>query len=151
VRDDPVKVGALEDMVSDQYGSITYAWVAKFSFLGADHANPPCPDLFSKIHPKNIFGSYGTMQDASCFKQIGDQPHDYAFFLALPLDAFNEGWWERNPDCLYRRQVKRRPRSGLPPVGVSTREYGRWIRDAHPLLEQHLNLDEIESLVSSRR
>ena len=145
-----MRVGTIQSLESELYGAITYVWVAKYSLLGRAPDQLPCMDLFSRCHPKHVFGSYLITTDASCFQMIGDEPQEHSFFVALPLDDANDGWWDLHPDCAYRQQVKRRPRRGLPPVGVRMKTYARWVEEAVPCLVEFVNPTEIRELASRR-
>ena len=118
---------------SDRYGSVVYTWAFKYTMLG-NPGQGMSDDFLEKVwtpcYPTRCFGTLSTSQDESCFNKVGQ----FAFYAALIFDKLNPTWWQDNPDCLYRQDVKKNPRNGRMPVSTSEKEYARWVKKQLRLL-----------------
>lgn len=128
---------------SDKYGSINYLTVAKINWKLSTFTSEFLDEQYQ--HPKECFSAYSTSTDDSCFSE--EARGEFAFFVSLPFDIGNKDWWKENEDCLYRQDVKRKPRKIGSPTCNTLAQYKKWMTRNIPAFEAYLTVEEIQDIL----
>jgi hypothetical protein len=139
------QVGDTFSLHSENYGLVAYITVAKVNLL---HPGDVLAFMDGYTHPSKAFSAYSIGSNPDCYKNPDDKSSQFAYFVSIPLDIANQYWWDKNPDCGYRKKVKRKPRRTTPPSHVSFKEFQKWLGKSLTGLETYLTLDQVKTAAS---